>query len=141
MGTNYYLNKRVRRCEECDHALEEEWHSLHIGKASAGWVFALRVYGDADLEDEWEYPFDLPDCLADWRVLFARPDMFIDDEYGREVETKEMLWWITGRRWTGDPLEPDPGTIVTESGLLRHLRHEPPCEPGGSWALVRYEFS
>lgn len=38
MGTNYYLHSQDP-CEHCGRSYPE----LHIGKSSAGWVFALHV--------------------------------------------------------------------------------------------------
>lgn len=45
MGTNYYLQKNVCGC--CGRPEKQ----IHIGKSSAGWAFALRVYPHDGIKD------------------------------------------------------------------------------------------
>ncbi len=92
MGTNYYLEQG--QCSHCGH--EEE--PLHIGKSSAGWVFALRVYPELGLN-----------TLADWIRFWLRKEYHIIDEYHHLVDPKEMLEIIANR--TG-------GTTMREAPML-----------------------
>jgi hypothetical protein len=94
MGTNYYL-KGKPACEHCRRGPER---GLHIGKSSAGWVFALRVYPHG--QDDWRVSdFDTSikrlESLEDWLPLFAR--FGVIDEYDRDVTTAEMHDTIANR--------------------------------------------
>jgi hypothetical protein len=87
MSANYYL--RAKPACTC---YGREYERLHIGKSSAGWCFALRVYDDGTG----------PANLAEWVDLFP---FGVVDEYGREVSPEEMLAIITERKpWNGRPL-------------------------------------
>ena len=95
MGTNYYLEPKAP-CECCGRSFEQ----LHIGKSSAGWVFALHVHPDEKIND-------LPDWVDKWRADGAR----IVDEYGKVITPDEMVSIILarfGRRdkgcWSGRDL-------------------------------------
>lgn len=81
MGTNYYWAE-APCANPCEHCKQE---SIHIGKSSAGWCFALHVGDDA------------PDSLAGWLERFAKPGSAIRDEYGRTVTPEEMFAVITIR--------------------------------------------
>jgi len=74
MGTNYHLE--MERCPHCGKPREE----LHIGKSSAGWVFALHIYPDRGVHD-----------FPDWIDLFANPNNVIMDEYGKALKPEEFL--------------------------------------------------
>lgn len=65
MSTNYYA-----------HTGDEV---LHIGKSSAGWAFALRIYGA-----------DGPDNIEEWTLAIDRADKIVD-EYGNEIDAGLML--------------------------------------------------
>ncbi len=84
MGTNYYLVTDV--CECCRRGADRK----HIGKSSAGWCFALRVY-----PDKWDEPKILN--LAAWQLEWSQPKSKIEDEYGRTVTPEEMLDIIINR--------------------------------------------
>lgn len=86
MGTNYYLHENA--CPHCGRGDEP----LHIGKSSAGWVFALHV-------DQWQEI----DSLEDWEARWARPGSVIKDEYGDVVSAEDMRRTITQRKW-GKPI-------------------------------------
>lgn len=79
MGTNYYLHEDT--CPTCGRGPEP----LHIGKSSAGWVFALHVIPEEGIND-----------LADW-VDRWRKGGEIRDEYGQAVTREEMFTIITQR--------------------------------------------
>lgn len=81
MGTNFYLYEE-KPCPTCSHAKEPR----HIGKSSAGWNFALRVYPKEGINN-----------IADWRALLSNPDAEILDEYGDIVSPEQMMKHITGR--------------------------------------------
>jgi len=80
MGTNYYVFDDSQFCECCGRGGIER----HIGKSSAGWVFALAVCPDDGLRT-----FD------DWREYLKRKH--IEDEYGSQITYGEMLSRITNR--------------------------------------------
>lgn len=84
MGTNFYYHSKPD-CEYCGRSFEP----IHIGKSSAGWVFALHVYP----EDSTEAINDLPD----WLKLFDKEGSFIRDEYGQTVSVPDMIRYITER--------------------------------------------
>jgi hypothetical protein len=77
MGTNHYIKLP---CTE----------TLHIGKSSAGWCFALHVYPERGITN-----------LEDWLDLLYGSFSGIEDEYGRWVTPAEMLEQITFRDWAG----------------------------------------
>jgi hypothetical protein len=89
MGTNYYL--KTAACECC--GLHDERKTMHIGKSSYGWCFALHVgkwLNDADDEPQ-------ASNLEDWQALWSREGWVIVDEYKRDVTPEEMLRIITMR--------------------------------------------
>ena len=88
MGTNYYLHTNI--CSHCGKGDEP----LHIGKSSAGWVFALHVY-----------PEDGISSLMDWKSVLANGT--IRDEYGKDVSYSDMMRTIEGRKKYGDPPTPE----------------------------------
>lgn len=64
MSTNYYAD--VTHCSRC-HGLDpgcRDWETLHVGKQSAGWFFALHVIPEHSL-DSWEA----------WLTLLRKPTM------------------------------------------------------------------
>lgn len=130
MGTNYYLYPK-RPCPCCGRPYE----SLHIGKSSGGWVFALHVIPEEGIHS-----------LADWRLRWSAPDAEIQNEYGDTISPAEMLSIITERswdkplRWTAamykrNQAEPGP------HGLVRS-RESATCTHGpGTYDLVLGDFS
>lgn len=75
MGTNYYL-----------HTPEE---TLHIGKSSGGWCFALHVIPENGLN-----------TLVDWKKALFNLDNAITNEYGDTIFSQEMLKTIIDRAWS-----------------------------------------
>jgi hypothetical protein len=88
MGTNYYLVEQEEKCPHCGRA--DEGKRLHIGKSSAGWVFALHVIPEEGLN-----------CLLDWERKFQEPGWKILDEYGRETEAVWLQTLIAGKAAAG----------------------------------------
>lgn len=89
MGTNYYL--KTAPCECC--GLHDERNTMHIGKSSYGWCFALHV-------GKWMNDTDDPQeahNLEDWQALWSREGWVIVDEYKNTVTPEEMLRIITMR--------------------------------------------
>ena len=81
MGTNFYM---ATECESCGHLKRER----HIGKSSAGWVFALHVYPDEAINN-----------ITDWiRILYTTTSSIID-EYDDPIDEDDMLSTIICRRW------------------------------------------
>lgn len=128
MGTNYYLHT-----EACSHCGRSD-PPRHIGKSSAGWCFALRIYPDDGING-W----------AQWESLIHLPNAKILDEYGRTIPPEEMVKKITKREWSGRAMtaaearrtggEPGP------NNLLRHCDRVSRAHEGGTWDLVEGEFS
>lgn len=130
MGTNYYLEED--RCLHCDRA-----ERLHIGKSSAGWVFALHVIPDEGINS-----------LEDWEERWSRPNVRIVDEYNRDLTPAEMMLCITTRSGHGEGMNskrlasnhdmaPGPNGLVRSRVDGRHcIAHAP-----GTWDLCVGEFS
>ena len=135
MGTNYYLIRKDDVCHCCGHKKEP----LHIGKSSYGWCFALHVEPDKD---------NFPHTLLEWRALFNLNSYRIEDEYGDELTTDEMLDKITNRShphpntWDDYKLEDncaEPGP----NNLVRHRIDGRHCvgHGEGTWDYITGEFS
>ena len=91
MGTNIYLD--VGYCPCCGHAGKE----YHVGKFSAGWVFALHLIPEEGLN-----------TLQDWTDLVeaiqrCEDNLSIRDEYGNRMSWNDLLVKIEIRR-SGTPL-------------------------------------
>ena len=117
MGTNYYakINEEVT-CKECGHVTGGDL--VHIGKSSAGWVFALNVLS-SECFDDWE----------DWRRFIKYSSIGIVDEYGKEISLGEMDNIVTKRSHP--------------SGRLKRLFQEEPTrwERGdGTWDIAKYQM-
>ncbi len=82
MGTNYYMYENA-----CDHCNRGD-NKKHIGKSSAGWCFALRVY-----------PEDGINTLEDWKKVLSGDKIIIKDEYGDIIQLAVLLSTITDRNW------------------------------------------
>lgn len=112
MGTNYFHTTPANPCVTCGH--DPDGVRLHIGKASAGWCFALRLHPDQGIL-----------TIDDWIVRIKGPGLIVD-EYGRGLDAFGMLSRILHRGWHGsgaprarifranEDAEPGP------NGLLRH---------------------
>lgn len=117
MGTNYYLETESP-CAHCGRSDPEK--RLHIGKSSAGWCFALRVYPDRGIED-----------LDDWELEWAKPGAVIFDEYGDRIDVEEMRRVIAERRY------------ASGREMLRHAIDGKFCigHGKGTWDLIQGDFS
>lgn len=134
MGTNYYWREQKAACPTCGHNSSEE---LHIGKSSAGWVFALHVYPERGINK-----------LEDWISLFVREDSGIRDEYGNEVKLEAMIRSIAARSsgrsepqepywYTQNHAEPGPHNLArAQIDGRRTIGHGP-----GTWDYHVGEFS
>lgn len=108
MGTNYYHIEKP--CPTCGKGEEK-----HIGKSSMGWVFALHIIPEDDLN-----------TLNDWKSVLQTGR--IVDEYGNEISYQEMLDCITNRSHP--------------NGLLRRNDDEWCAGHGeGTWDYIEGEFS
>lgn len=90
MGTNYYATIRRDICGHCGRADEK---TLHIGKSSGGWCFALHVIPEENLNS-----------LNDWKNLLSSQEVevAIRDEYGAFHTLEDLLNKITNRVWQHD---------------------------------------
>jgi hypothetical protein len=102
MGTNYYAE--LEKCPCCGHAKQR----CHLGKMSAGWVFALQVLPEEGLES-----------LEDWHKFLTETRAALTDEYGSAVDWPTLRHQINTRRWEM-PWEPgaDP-RYKSEAEFLR----------------------
>ena len=137
MGTNYYWHPKGY-CDACE---RPKGDGVHIGKSSAGWVFALHVYPSPIYSD------DVPDdvrigSLDDWRALFGKPGGVIVNEYGDLVTADAMVKTITERTWPGAP-DMDPFVQSGPNGLRRSTidGFHTIGHGGGTWDLCVGEFS
>ena len=89
MSTNYYLH--AWECPFCGRELK---NPLHIGKASSGWYFRLRIYPNLT------YVRLL--SLEDWKTFLekavAKGRNKIKNQYGEEVSVNKLLEIITKRQ-------------------------------------------
>lgn len=148
MGTNYYM-KKSGACPCC----KREHETLHIGKSSAGWCFALHVMPERGIND-----------LEDWQKLWNEPGVTIETEYGEQVTAEEMTQVVTQRsrdksvdevfrdkpslfrHWYTDPEDfyNRNGAIPGPNNLLRRridsfghcVKHG-----AGTWDCIEGEFS
>lgn len=87
MGTNYYFNiEAPPPCECCGRHYEED--SIHIGKSSAGWHFALHVIPEKGLNS-----------FCDWFEFLHNTKGNIVDEYGNIVSIEQLVLTILNRKW------------------------------------------
>lgn len=89
MGTNYYMKRSTgagRPVDSFEGTELENTPLLHIGKASAGWRFALHVYPERRIRD-----------LRDWTKLWDEPGTKIYNEYGGEVSASDLIRIIVSR--------------------------------------------
>lgn len=118
MGTNYFYERASSEpCPTCDH--EQDSSRLHIGKSSAGWVFALHVI-----------PAEGLNSLDDWEALWNRPGGQIRDEYGEHVSPEAMQRIIRERTPLPKQSQYGPRRDPDRS------KHGP-----GTWDLHTHEFS
>lgn len=83
MGTNFYLVEKAKRCDHCGHSKDD--YKTHIGKASWGWCFSLRV------DDEFHCPLDY------YRPLESGTHI-CEDEYGDIIPLNVLYATIEERR-------------------------------------------
>jgi hypothetical protein len=125
VGTNYYL--RQPACPHCKLVPSE----LHIGKASAGWNFGLRIYPKVDGEpDERLKPWSIDAIgeLEDWRSLFDRFEIY--NEYDQIITPADMLATIAERS------HPRGLLSRTTEHWAQHV-----FAGKGTYDLCHYEFS
>ena len=132
MGTNYYFYAEPA-CSHCGHVADP----LHIGKSSAGWVFALHIYPEKGIND-----------LDDWIDVLKVPEVQIKNEYGVLVSLDALLQVITQRQFTREYQESDTWflknhAIPGPNGLARSVIDGTHCvgHGKGTWDLHVGEFS
>jgi hypothetical protein len=105
MGTNYYVE--LEKCPCCGHSKKR----LHLGKLSAGWVFALQVLPDEGLSH-----------LCDWSNLITQTRAAIVDEYGEAQDWPTLLHQFRTRRWER-PWEPGAHSGYTSEAEFHRTNH------------------
>lgn len=118
MGTNYYFVDPVL-CEHCGNPVRKadagDSKKLHIGKSSAGWNFAVRIYLDMGILS-----------LTDWEFYIKNnPSGKIFDEYGHEHSLGDLLQIIKNR----------PQTSKSHADCNRKS-----SRGEGTWDYCPYEF-
>lgn len=117
MGTNYYLHSKARPLSPFT------VEPIHIGKHSAGWAFALRVYPSDDEHSK------LPRSFPDWLRLFMRDDVEIctDGNFARTLSPDQMIDIICNR-----PTDGMRRAAVDGDHCVGH---------GSTWDTIAREFS
>lgn len=125
MGTNYYLEPEPP-CATCGRGYDR----LHIGKSSAGWVFALHVIPEEGIND-----------LIDWIARWLKPGAVIRDEYGTEIAPGEMLNRIVARTCNPDGARWLHATKGPRGLARAQIGHNVIGHGAGTWDLHTGEFS
>ena len=91
MGTNYYFHVQqeavvINGQQELLPNFKDS-STLHIGKSSCGWCFALHVIPDLDIND-----------LKDWETFIMDNEGILKDEYDTKVSLDNLLQVITQRK-------------------------------------------
>ena len=90
MGTNYYLKQKGN-----------DEFSLHVGKMSCGWRFSMCGYLYLDEIKDEDKPITIT-LFEDYIDLLKRhPEMYLEDEYGDEVNIDELFDEIKKRKNQG----------------------------------------
>lgn len=99
MGTNYYWREKPCKC--CG-----RFDELHIGKASAGWVFSWHGYRLCE-PDRWGGDGTAPeitrlgiplDTAARWTRFLLATGGTIWDEYGDQLSAGDFLEMVQAKR-------------------------------------------
>lgn len=77
MSTNYYLKR-------------PDSTTIHLGKSSIGWTFALHVYPGSNIND-------LSQTIANIELEKKNNDSIIIDEYGKELTYHQFLEVVARR--------------------------------------------
>lgn len=159
MGTNFFLESTAKLPPAFGRP------RLHIGKSSAGWCFALRVYpkflcdwpedtlDGVSLDDH--QPVNLGQWLGLMEATAAAGSARILDEYHRVLSLEEMRSKILERSWERKKDYPDPfydseaefhrlnQSERGPNGLVRHQIDGRHCiaHGEGTWDLIVGEFS
>ena len=124
MGTNYYT--REERCSACGHRKK----GRHLGKSSAGWHFALRIYPEEGIRD-----------ISDIFKL-AHDAGGVVDEYGQQHSVEDFMHIVMVRfRFDKDELPPHWFTENQASRGWLGLAKRRGSETGGPWDYINHEFS
>jgi hypothetical protein len=157
MGTNYYwipepparpLVRVIKRADATRLLSIQGWHgrgwygqSIHIGKSSVGWVFALRVYNSgphgsilslADWSTRWRYGY----IVGGYGAVITPGHMYAvitDRVVGRvDWSTAENVLWLAQNSAVPGP----HGLVRTKIDGKHCIAHGP-----GTWDLHAGEFS
>lgn len=106
MGINYYL------VDKSEHPSWSVPHTLHIGKVSGGWNFALQV---------WSCLPSMPRTWEDWIPLIMDDNHQIQDEGGDVIPGGVFIEMVIGRELPADwpPSEKGHGIagLISETGV------------------------
>jgi len=131
MGTNYYL--MTKECPTCGHIKEED--KIHIGKSSAGWVFALHVHPDKGINslEDWKKKWK-EGIIKDGETTISIEDMT------KIVEERSWIKHVNGdlgRFYTLNHAEPGPNNLArSKIDGKRCIGHGE-----GTWDLMLRDFS
>ena len=128
MGTNYYWTDEINACPKCGH---HDGETLHIGKSSMGWVFAMRVYPEFHINN-----------FTDWKTAFRARNSTIRNEYGEKITPLEMISIIEDRqsqsgRWPSVDWMVQNQAVPGPNGLARAERAK---HGEGTWDYHEGEF-
>lgn len=129
MGCNYYLLQPS--CGHCGKSGDR----LHIGKSSAGWVFAVHLIPERNLN-----------CLNDW-IQFIKVNTGIGwtlvDENDKPITLSDLVNTITNRSWSAPTEHDDRYSVPGPNNLSRHKLDESFCvaHGPGTWDYIVGDFS
>lgn len=140
MGMNHYLRPSRNPLRRLGNSYPfPSWNnylSLHIGKSSGGWCFALHVHPDLGIHD-----------LESWKPWLRRHR--IEDEAGCRISCYTLLKTITDRSWHARAGRFAPeylalnGALPGPNNLLRYQVDGVRCigNGPGTWDLMVGDFS
>lgn len=116
---------------------------FHIGKSSGGWCFGLHVDQTIEIEDR----LIRIRSLDDWQHVMNLPGIRINNEYGDQISSSEMVDIITKRQGLPVPVSKDflaqNSASLGPNNLLRHRLDGRHCvgHGNGTYDLIVGDFS
>ena len=116
MGTNYYADTTIGKCDECGRSGQR----VHLGKTSAGWPPLLRLRRQEG-GDQWGRDLPQIKTYAEW-VDFVKGGTergsvtAIVDEYGKSYTPDELIARLTRIGIAATVEELPPPERILENG-------------------------